>query len=63
MASSQQIVFKSDKLAVENILVPTEAIEELKNKLQFKFDLSKLPLPLQVEEVKLEKNQLRLLNE
>ncbi|GAB6100079.1 hypothetical protein JCM16358_19580 [Halanaerocella petrolearia] len=63
VANKDKIVFKSDKLAVENIVVPGEVIKELKNKLQFKIDLAKLTVPIRVRKVNLEQDKLQLLGE
>ncbi|AGB42103.1 Protein of unknown function (DUF2993) [Halobacteroides halobius DSM 5150] len=59
--NSQQIVFRSDKLAVENIVIPSGVIKELKNQLQFKIDLTKLPIPVIVKQVKLKQDGLEIL--
>lgn len=56
----KKIIFSSDKLAVENFLISTSSIEQLKEKLQFELDLTELPLPLDVREVELAKDQLKI---
>jgi len=56
----KKIIFASDKLAVENFLISTSSIEQLKEKLQFELDLTELPLPLDVREVELAKDQLKI---
>jgi len=61
VVNGSQIVFNSDELAVENFLISTSSIEELKDKLQFKLDLKELPLPLEVSRVELKKDQLEIL--
>ncbi|MGM0501208.1 MAG: DUF2993 domain-containing protein [Bacillota bacterium] len=58
VVDAQKIVFNSEQLAVENFLVSTSSIQQLKEKLQFELDLTELPLPLEVKEVELAKDRL-----
>ncbi|WP_018248004.1 LmeA family phospholipid-binding protein [Orenia marismortui] len=61
IAGPQTIVFSSDKLALENIVIPTALIEQLKDKLQFEIDLSQLPIPLEINQIILEEDRLSIL--
>ena len=57
------IVFSSDELAVQNIIIPKSLIEQLKDKLQFEIDFADLPFPVKIEQVKLEEDSLEILGE
>lgn len=61
VVKDKKIVFQSDKLAVENFLISTSSIEQLKDKLQFELDLRELPLPLDVRQVKLKSDELEII--
>lgn len=61
VADQEEIIFTSNKLAVENVVVPQEVIDRLKQKLQVELDLTTLPLPLEVTEVKISKDKLEVL--
>ena len=58
VVKDKKVIFSSDKLAVENFLISTSSIEQLKEKLQFELDLRELPLPLDVRKVELKKDLL-----
>ena len=60
VVNNQELVFSSEKLAVENFLVATSSIQQLKDKLQFKLDLEELSLPLKVTKVNLKNDQLEI---
>ena len=61
VVEGEKIIFRSDKLAVENFLVSTSSIKQLKDKLQFELDLAELELPLDVRKVNLESDKLEIL--
>jgi uncharacterized protein YpmS len=60
VGSNEQIIFNSEKLAVEDVVIPTQMVEQLKNKLQFKLDLKRLPLPVDVKQVEVNKDRLEV---
>jgi hypothetical protein len=57
------IVFNSDELAVENIIIPKSLIEQIKDKLQFEIDFADLPFPVEIQQVNLEEDSLKILGE
>ncbi|MCK8828117.1 DUF2993 domain-containing protein [Natroniella acetigena] len=57
----QTLIFNSDKLAVDRVVISTDVIEQLKDKLGFKISLANFPLPLELTEVKVEEGSLQLL--
>ncbi len=61
VAEQEKIIFTSNKLAVENVVVPQEVIDRLKRKLQVELDLTTLPLPLEVKEVQVSDDRLEVL--
>ena len=61
LIEDEEIIFVSDQLAVENFLVSTSSVEQLKDKLQFSLDLSNLALPLEVRKIKLKSDCLEIL--
>ncbi len=59
----ETIIFNSEKLAVENIVIPTSLIEEVKDKLQFEINFSDVPLPIKVREVNVKEDELEILGD
>ncbi|WP_408955714.1 DUF2993 domain-containing protein [Natroniella sp. ANB-PHB2] len=57
----QTLIFNSDKLAVDQIVISTSVIEQLKDELSFKISLADFPLPLELTEVNIEEGSLQLL--
>nr|WP_282580097.1 DUF2993 domain-containing protein [Natroniella sulfidigena] len=57
----QTLIFNSDKLAVDQVVISTDVIEQLKDKLSFKISLADFPLPLEITEVNIEEGSLQLL--
>jgi len=63
VADNDTIVFNSDELAVQNIIIPKSLIEQIKDKLQFEIDFADLPFPVKIQQVKLEEDSLEILGE
>ncbi len=54
------ILFRSDKLAIENIVIPTALVEQLKDQLRFEISFVDFPLPLNLSKVNLEEDYLEI---
>ena len=61
--NSTKIKFIADKLVVENTQVPRLLINQLMNELDLTLDLGKIPLPLNVRDVKVEENNILIISE
>ena len=60
VAGPQEIIFTSQQLAVEEVVIPPQVIRQLEEKLQVRFDLADFPLPLAVKEVKVSRDRLEI---
>ncbi len=58
VGEEESIIYKVDNLAVQNIVIPSALIEQLKDQLQFEIDLSDLPFPLKIRNVKMREDKI-----
>jgi|GEM_PF-2091893 len=61
LEKNKRLAFAPKNLMVANLMVPEEVVQRLMQEVNFSLDLTQLPIPLKVEEVKVERDKLIIL--
>jgi hypothetical protein len=58
LQDKQKLTFKPEDLMIENLMIHREIVQRLMKEVDFSLDLTQFPIPLQVNEVKVNRNNL-----